>query len=1149
MTLSSIRTTCCLAVAALLLLIHAARAQVAIGDKQFERSLDERGNKGEWVLYEKNAPRNEATRRWLTKKVLVEVATDLPLVNFSDIPGVIKAERKGRYAVIEFFGDPSAALSGATALQKMKGVDSAKPMLARQLYRRFIPNDAYFAYNNSSKGYQWHLNNTGQNGGTAGVDLNTIDAWDDYDGSGVRIAIVDNGLEVTHPDLAANVDVVNDYDFNDDDTDPSPENGNVHGTACAGIAAAVGNNGIGGSGVAPAATLVGLRLIAEPTTDADEADAFQFEQDIIDIKSNSWGPFDNAYGEGGPGVLSTIALETAATTGRNGKGAIFLWAAGNGNGSGDDSNYDGWANSPYAIAVSAITDSGEQAWYSEPGANILVCAPSNGGSQSITTTDRSGTDGYNSGGSSDYSNTDYTNSFGGTSAATPAAAGVVALLLEANPNLTYRDVQEILVQTATMNDAQEGNWITNGAGFHFNHYFGAGLIDASAATEAAETWVNLTAKQTHSIAALTLNQIIPDGDDDGTTHTFTVPALNSLRLEHVTVQIESTHPYRGQLEWRLISPSGVNVRLARSRGNDTSSDLDWTFMTTHFWGEHSEGDWKLQVTDRSIANEGTLDAATITFHGTSITGGLPLPVITSDFVIVTIEDAPLNYQLTASNAVTTYSAIGLPTGTSIDTATGLITGVPIATGDYYTSLSATNATGTTTETVRFYIIEADPQLAEAVDQPSTTKIVSFGGSHWFLQSAHTDDGVDAAQSGLTADGKFSGMEFNVEGPVALDFKWKVSSEANYDYLVFTVDGSLKGYISGEVDWTTVTEYLGTGTHRIDIYYLKDETESDGDDTGWVDRMTITAITSAPELTVEPIQAYVGVAFQYQILSSHAPTFTSTTLPSGVTLHPSGRLHGSMATPGSYSITVSATNEIGTDTETFQLQVGTLLQGLAEAIDAPAQVMTTSGDSTWIPQAIYSSDGVDAARSGGLDNESESIMSTEVTGPCKINFYWGISSEEDYDFLLFYIDDVEQAAISGDIGWTAQSYIITEGTHTIKWIYRKDQFTRAGLDSGFVDQFVIYPDTDRDGFYADMEAHFGTSDSDASTTPKATASYSSSGLDLLFPSVVGHEYYIEYSEDLLEWDGLTITATENPTIWQDPSATGKSKQFYRVSVPK
>ena len=168
-------------------------------------------------------------------------------------------------------------------------------------------------------------------------------------------------------------------------------------------------------------------------------------------------------------------------------------------------------------------------------------------------------------------------------------------MLQANPNLTYRDVQEILVRTATQNDQFDGDWVTNGAGFHFNIRYGAGLVNAQAATSTAATWINVAPLQTKEFAQTSLAQAIPDSDLNGTSRTFTVSAADNLRLEHVRVKVKATHPYVGNLQWYLTSPSGVKVRLARARFNDTAANLDWTFTTTHFWGERSEGDWKLEL--------------------------------------------------------------------------------------------------------------------------------------------------------------------------------------------------------------------------------------------------------------------------------------------------------------------------------------------------------------------------------------------------------------------------------------------------------------------------------------------------------------------------------------------------------------------------
>jgi subtilisin family serine protease len=1127
-----------------LLIVSCARAQFSIGDKTFVRSPNELGTKGEWVLYEKNAPQDEANRRWLTKRVLVELS-GASIQALSQQPGVAAAESRGSYAVVTFAGDAASAIGGAKQLRRLTGVRAAEPMLARQLQHRFIPNDPLFAHNASNAEYQWHLQNTGQNGAVAGIDINVVPAWNSYKGVGIRIGILDDGLEVAHPDLADNADTTNDRDFNDLDNDPTPMAGDYHGTACAGVAAAKGNNNLGVSGVAPEAMLVGMRLIAAPTTDDVEADAFAFKKDIIDIKSNSWGPFDNAYGAGGPGPLSKAALADAATTGRNGKGSVFLWAGGNGNANGDDSNYDGWAASPYAIAVGAVGDDGESVWYGEPGANILVCAPSNGGKQSITTTDRVGSTGYSTG--------DYTSTFGGTSSSTPAVAGVVALMLQANPNLTYRDVQEILMRTASKNDPNNGGWVTNGAGFDFHHHYGSGLVDANAATNLSISWTNLVARQIRTNSAVGLPLAIPDGGSAGLTQTFSVSNADNLRLEHVTVSVKATHSYRGQLEWWLTSPSGVRSRLARARGNDTGANLDWTFMSTHFWGERSEGSWKLQVYDTNLADAGTLDEATITFYGTPATGELPAPVITSNLIIVGREGASMDHQITASNFPTGYGAIDLPPDVSINNTTGRITGTPTPTGTvrFDSRIYVTNATNTTYENVLFYILPASASLSDAVEQPTTLKMVPFGFGDWFRQTVTTHDGVDAAQSGVVDHDENSGIEFTVVGPTRLSYQWKVSSERNYDYLVLTVDGYVKAYITGEVDWTAVTQDIGPGTHNVDIYYLKDESTVSGQDAGWLDELVLTPITTEPVVTPASIIAYGNTALRHQIIATNAPTsFNAVGLPAGLILSTTtGLIYGSTNLVGSHAVTIEATNDFGIGSAVLTLIVGSLSEGLAAAIDAPSLTITSSDTLPWRPQSLYSHAGNDAARSGDIQDLQNSEMTTSVVGPAKLTFYWGISSEADYDYLRFYIDDVEQEAISGEVGWTFREHILPAGTHTLKWAYIKDDYVRSGLDSGFVDELQLYSDADADGFWVDEEAAFGTSDIDANVKPwTSITAQSPTSTNIEFPSVNGRQYRVQHSSDLQTWISVPIIATGTVTSWSDTTVGSETRRFYRVVTP-
>jgi subtilisin-like proprotein convertase family protein len=462
----------------------------------------------------------------------------------------------------------------------------------------------------------------------------------------VRIGIVDDGLECYHPDLFPNVDFQYNYDWAGGDTDPSPElqewDGELywqdHGTACAGIAAARGGNGFGVSGVAPLARLVGLKMPFGALTDLSVAEAFLHRQDAIHIKSNSWGPPGYQWALG---RLEAAALESAATTGRGGKGTIFLFAGGNGRLWGYNANYNAYANSIYTIAVAAMDDLGKVAAYSEPGACLVVTAPSGTFAppmrQFITTTDLVGEPGSNKEGVSndelnstlqyyaeenvaipqwlrETPNASYSAIMGGTSASCPLVAGVVALMLEANPNLGWRDVQEILMKSATKNSPLDPDWIRNGAGQQFNHDFGAGLVNAGAAVNLAKTWRNLGPQTSVTVNRPRLNLAIPDDNATGVTSLFSTGA--SLRVEHVTVTVDISHTTRGQLEVLLTSPSGTVSRLAeKHESEDDGNDYKTTFMTVRNWGEKAKGTWKLSVRDRESGTVGVINSAKLTIFG------------------------------------------------------------------------------------------------------------------------------------------------------------------------------------------------------------------------------------------------------------------------------------------------------------------------------------------------------------------------------------------------------------------------------------------------------------------------------------------------------------------------------------------------------
>lgn len=584
------------------------------------------------VAYIEDSEKTKMNRRYVTSKIRAKLPQE-QAERVAKKHGLRVSERPS-YApewVIFSAELPLEALEKIDGLRGEDLVESADVLLAFQMTKKSLPDDTKI-------NEQWHLRASGA--ALPGTDVNIEDTWrygiagvgNERRGQGILIGIVDDGLETAHPDLSPNVNTTLDYDWNGIDNDPNPGLGDRHGTACAGLAGARGNNMLGVAGTAPAATLVGMRLIGGPTSDQMIADAMSFRLSEIPVRSNSFGPNDTGLDLVAPGPLTLAAFKNSALTGRGGKGVIFVWAGGNGGRSTvkDNSNYDGFANSIYTIAIGATNSNGGRADYAEPGANLIVSAPSSGsGGLSIVTTDNTGASGYNT--SSSATGGDYTSTFGGTSASTPQVAGIVALMLKENPNLGWRDVQEILIRSAKKILPSDPDWSDNSAGFHFNHNFGAGLVDATAAVSMASpnTWVTLGTHKTAVSTQPSLNVTIPNESVTGITRQFSLPVSN-LRTEHVTLRLSITHQSRGELEISLTSPSGMVSRLAEVRPDLNANYSDWTFNSARNWGELSSGTWILKIADRGSANAtaGALTFAELTVFGASVAPVNPPPVVT-----------------------------------------------------------------------------------------------------------------------------------------------------------------------------------------------------------------------------------------------------------------------------------------------------------------------------------------------------------------------------------------------------------------------------------------------------------------------------------------------------------------------------------------
>ncbi len=488
---------------------------------------------------------------------------------------------------------------------------------------------------------QWHLNNTGQRGNnnavaTIGEDLNVTPVWEQCNngstcrGEGIVTSVVDDGLEIRHEDLSDNILAGQSYNYLNGSSDPTTNNASdAHGTAVGGIISARDGNNLGGRGVAPRGQLVGYNLLTSFTA-LNEGDAMTRGIGVVDLSNNSWGPPDGFGQVNNSEAPWRAGIENGVTNGRGGRGISYLWAGGNGHPA-DNSNYDAYANNPYVIAIGAYNAQGQRSSYSELGANILVSAP--GGefcdTLAIVTTDLPLGDGFNNGSSSnDLNNANYTQCMNGTSSAAPNSAGVVALILQANPELTWRDVRRILASSARRNDASDSGWFQNGAGYWVNDQYGFGAIDAEAAVNTARNWTNMPAQQVVTTTLKTVNQPIPDNNLNGIDDTITVSNSNISNLEFVQLTFSAAdHPYSGDLTIELISPSGTVSVLSQTHGcriyqdgqfveAGTCTSLNaWTFGSVQNMGESVDGLWQIRVADGASVDTGTFQSWQLTFYG------------------------------------------------------------------------------------------------------------------------------------------------------------------------------------------------------------------------------------------------------------------------------------------------------------------------------------------------------------------------------------------------------------------------------------------------------------------------------------------------------------------------------------------------------
>ena len=613
-----------------------------------------------------------------------------------------------------------SGLEGGTYFYEVSSINEFGESADKASITVFLSSEPLYAY-------QWHLQNTGQSSfastaGTGGEDINHSGAMAlGVTGSGVRVNVIDTGLELGHPDLQANIVAGGSYDYVGDDDDPTNNadaNGD-HGTSVAGLIAAVGNNGIGVSGVAGDAQLQGYNYLLSNQSDVNYmlAHGFDTKLEDTDIFNKSLGS-DRTVDY----PIASYKLDTLSclTTGgsfdlssgsscesalRSGLGAIYVKSAGNSfaTSDGDDfcddlgltcwnGNMEPEQTYPYQVVVGALNANGEKSSYSTAGSSIWISAP--GGEYgydynyldselrqygytytasdstaaiwqpAMVTVDQVGCDrGYTTArvdfgisgvpaiGLTSFHedddlnhNCEYTSTFNGTSSAAPVVSGVVALMLEANPDLSWRDVKHILARSARQVDSDAAAldvpavvcansscssyessssisftardaWITNAAGYKYHTWYGFGAVNAGAAVAMAQSYSSpLDDWQKSSYSHQSVSASIPDAT--GAAASATLNVADSLTIESVQLELGITHTAIGQLAVVLYSPEGTrSVVLTPYNQFGEDDDFSSTLLSNAFYGENSQGDWLLEIYDLSENESGTLDTATISIYG------------------------------------------------------------------------------------------------------------------------------------------------------------------------------------------------------------------------------------------------------------------------------------------------------------------------------------------------------------------------------------------------------------------------------------------------------------------------------------------------------------------------------------------------------
>lgn len=472
---------------------------------------------------------------------------------------------------------------------------------------------------------------------------------------------------------------------------------------------------------------------------------------------------------------------------------------------------------------------------------------------------------------------------------------------------------------------------------------------------------------------------------------------------------------------------------------------------------------------------------------------------------------------------------------------------------------------------------------ETAAAPMPLPLRTYGDAAWFGQTATNHDGLSAARCGYITHNQSTTLETTVSGPGTVTFAWKVSSEWA-DPLIFLVDGVAWEQIATEVDWTNRTFHIPWGRHTLSWRYQKDGNDSGGarSNAAWVDEVTYTPVTLSDLATAAGALSPWTAGGTLPFFGQNEFTFDgSAALQSGpITHNQSSSARSGVTGPGTLTFRWKVSseyadslrfaidgneqariaNEVDWTNQTYVIRPGahgfdwsyvkdhTYNVGydagwvdtvafapaptLPVALNAPSLTWTTSGNADWFPEMVTTHDGAAAGHSGDIGNNQSSTLATTVTGPGIISYWWKVSSEYA-DPLIFLVDGLEQARISGEVGWTNLAFNITNGTHTLIWRYQKDYSSAGGADAGWVDQVS----------YTRLEP--------VAVDPAVTAT----NFSVTVSTLTGYTYTLEYTDSLtspINWTPLAPGVAGDGTLkllTHTAAPVGVAQRFYRVRVSK